>query len=136
MMVIDASALSDVLLDLPRGQGVRGHISAIGCELHAPHLLDIEVLSFLRRAVAGGHLSDARAAAALDDLLDLTLHRYPHAILAARVWELRDNFTAYDAVYLALAESLDDQGVPLLTTDARFARAARRHTRVEVLLAG
>jgi predicted nucleic acid-binding protein len=91
--------------------------------------------SALRRAVASGKMSEHRAAAALSDLLDLSVKRYPHAILAPRIWELRDNFSPYDAVYLALAENLTDYGVPLLTSDTRFARAARKHTDVEVLLA-
>ena len=76
-----------------------------------------------------------QAGNALSDLLSLPLERYPHAILGTRIWELRENFSAYDAVYLALAEKLADDGVPLLTSDARFARAARKHTDVEVLLA-
>jgi predicted nucleic acid-binding protein len=71
----------------------------------------------------------------VSDLLQLSVDRYPHAILGRRIWELRENFSAYDAVYLALAEKLHDDGVPLLTSDARFARAARKHTGVEVLLA-
>jgi predicted nucleic acid-binding protein len=104
-------------------------------ELHAPHLLDLEVLSFLRRVASSGSLSAVQAASAVSDLLSLPIQRYPHAILGARIWELRENFSPYDAVYLALAEQLADDGVPLLTSDPRFARAARKHTGVEVLLA-
>jgi predicted nucleic acid-binding protein len=135
MLVIDASALADLLLDLPRGEQVSTHVSARGPQLHAPHLLDVEILSSLRRAVASGNVSEGRATAAVADLLALDVARYPHAILGPRIWQLRANFTPYDAVYLALAEHLGEEGVPLLTADTRFARAARRHTGVEVLLA-
>jgi predicted nucleic acid-binding protein len=103
--------------------------------MHAPHLLDIEVISALRRLLANGQVTDEWANAAVADFLELPVERYPHAILGRRLWDLRDNFSPYDAVYLALAEELTNEGVPLLTTDARFARAIRKHTDVEVLLA-
>ena len=99
--------------------------------LHAPHLVDLEVLSVLRRQAAG--LLDARRAGfALDDLVDLPLVRYPHAGFARRVWELRGNLTPYDAAYVALAEAL---GCPLVTADARLARAPGTRCDVEVLAA-
>jgi predicted nucleic acid-binding protein len=135
MLVVDASALADLLLGWRAAERIYGHLTEHAHELHAPHLLDVEVLSFLRRAVASGEVSPERADAAVSDLLQLSVDRYPHAILGRRIWELRENFSAYDAVYLALAEKLHDDGVPLLTSDARFARAARKHTGVEVLLA-
>ena len=135
MLVIDASALVDLLLDLPRSKLVRAHLAERGGQLHAPHLLDVEVLSFLRRVVRAGTISASGAATAVADLLETPIERYPHAILGARIWELRENFTAYDAVYVALAEHLSEEGLPILTVDARFARAARKHTDVEVLLA-
>jgi predicted nucleic acid-binding protein len=135
MLVVDASAFADLLLDLRRSEQVRRYIAEYRWEIHAPHLLDLEILSSLRRAVAAGKMSEGRAAAAVIDLLSFSVERYPNAILGARIWQLKENFTPYDAAYLALAENLSDRGVPLLTTDARFARAARRHTDVEVLLA-
>jgi predicted nucleic acid-binding protein len=135
MLVIDASALVDLLLDLPRSKLVREHLAERGRQLHAPHLLDVEVLSSVRRAVRAGVISATRAAGAVADLLDVPVERYPHAILGGRIWQLRENFTPYDAVYVALAEHLSEAGLPLLTVDARFARAARKHTGVEVLLA-
>jgi predicted nucleic acid-binding protein len=135
MLVIDASALADMLLDLRAAARIRNHIADYSDALHVPHLLDLEVLSVLGRLVGSGVVSPDHARAAVSDLLALPLERYPHAILAARVWELRENFSAYDAVYLALAETLHDEGVPLLTSDARLARAARKHTDVEILLA-
>jgi predicted nucleic acid-binding protein len=133
MVVVDASVVIEALLRRPAAEHVRARLTA--WEPHAPHLLDIEVISALRRLLAHREVTSERAGAALADFLSLSVERYPHAILAPRVWELRENFTPYDAVYLALAEQLGDEGVPLLTVDARFARAARKHTGVEVLLA-
>lgn len=134
MLVIDASAVADLLLARPNAEPIQGHIRSHDYALHAPHLLDVEVLSALRRVVATGQASVARAGQAVEDLLDLPLERYSHEVLAVKVWELRDNFSAYDATYLALAEALETGGAPLLTADVRFARAARTHSFVEVLL--
>ena len=135
MLVIDASALAELVLGLRLAEPVQRHIDEHGEELHAPHLLDLEIMSFLRRVVSSGAVSAGQADEAVSDLLSLRIRRYPHAILGLRIWELRENFSPYDGVYVALAENLADHGVPLLTSDARFARAARKHTGVEVLLA-
>jgi predicted nucleic acid-binding protein len=135
MLVVDASAIVELLLGRPPAERVAQHFASHGYELHAPQLLDIEVLSALRRVVAAGDASPARAGEAVADLLDLRVERYPHEILVPRIWELRSNFSAYDAAYLALAEALADDGAPLLTADARFARAAEAHGGVDVLLA-
>jgi predicted nucleic acid-binding protein len=86
--------------------------------LHAPHLIDIEVAQVLRRYAATGQIEPGRCSDALIDLSDVPLHRYPHDVLLPRVWELRHNLTAYDAVYVALAEALD---APLLTRDRLLA---------------
>ena len=104
-------------------------------DLHAPHLVDVEVLNALRRVVAAGDASPGRAAEAVVDLLDLPLQRYPHEALVPRMWNLRQSFSAYDAAYLALAEVIDEDGAPLLTFDTRLARAASEHTGVKVILA-
>jgi predicted nucleic acid-binding protein len=133
MLVVDASAVAELLLRRPASERIERHIAEHDSSLHAPHLLDVEVLSALRRLVASGDASATRAGAAVADLLDLPLARYPHYVLAPRTWALRDNFSAYDATYLALAESLTDDGAPLLTADARLARAARAYTEVKVL---
>jgi len=93
------------------------------------------VVSALRRAVAAGYASPARSAEALADLLDLPIERYGQDALIPRLWELRNNFSAYDATYIALAEAITEHGVPLLTADARLARAAGAHTGVRVVLA-
>lgn len=101
--------------------------------LHAPHLVDLEVLSVLRRQAGAGSLDKRRAGFALQDLVELPLTRYPHTPFARRVWELRGNLTPYDAAYVALAETL---GCPLVTADARLARAPGIRCDVEVLRIG
>jgi predicted nucleic acid-binding protein len=135
MLVIDASAATELLLARPVAEAVAGHISDHGLNLHAPHLIDVEIVSAVRRLVASGDAPFERGEEAVADLLDLPMARYPHDILIPRIWELRENFSAYDAAYLALAEALSDEGVPLLTTDGRLARAVRAHTAIEVLSA-
>lgn len=92
-------------------------------------MLDVEVAQVLRRYAANGEIDNDRGRAALADLADLPLHRYPHDFLLPRVWELRSNLTAYDAVYVTLAEAL---GAPLLTRDRRLAAAAGHHARIEL----
>jgi predicted nucleic acid-binding protein len=98
--------------------------------LHAPHLLDVEVAQVLRRYVAAAEITSERGREALADLTDFPIRRYPHDLLLARVWDLRNNFTAYDAVYVALAEALE---APLLTRDQRLGAAAKRHVQIELL---
>ncbi len=97
--------------------------------LHAPHLLDVEVAQVLRRYVREKALTAERAEQALEDLSDLPLNRYPHDFLIPRVWELRASLTAYDALYVSLAEALE---APLLTCDRRIASASGHHARIEV----
>ena len=135
MLVVDASAITELLLGRAAGQAVEERLRDHDFDLHAPHLLDVEVLSALRRVVAAGDASPERAGDAVTDLLDLPLERYPHDGLAPRIWALRANFSAYDAAYVALAEAITDGGAPLLTADARLARAAGDHTELRVLLA-
>jgi predicted nucleic acid-binding protein len=135
MLVIDASAATELLLARPSAGSIAAHISERGLDLHAPHLIDVEIVSAVRSLFASGEADAGRGEDAIADLLDLPLARYPHDILLPRMWELRDNFSAYDAAYLALAEALSDEGVPLLTTDVRLARAVHAHSAVEVLTA-
>ena len=134
MLVVDASAIAELLLGRLAARHVEQHLVDHGFDLHAPHLLDVEVLSALRRLVASTEAAPARADAALADFIDLPIERYPHDVLVPRVWELRENFSSYDATYVALAEALVEERVPLLTADARLARAAEEHTGVPVLL--
>lgn len=101
-----------------------------GQTLHAPHLIDVEVAQVMRRYAATGQIEAARGRAALDDLLDFPLYRHPHQFLLRRLWELRHNITAYDAVYVALAEALD---ATLLTRDRRLAAAPGHRARVELV---
>ena len=130
MIVVDASALLEVLLRTPAAEAVETSLFARPRQtLHTPHLLDVEVTHALRRYAAAGDIDRERGRAALTDLADFPVRRYPHTILLPRVWELRSNFTAYDAVYVALAEALD---ASLLTRDHRLAAAAKRHVGVEL----
>lgn len=130
MIVLDASAVIEWLLQTPTGARVEQRIFSAVPNLHAPHLLDIEVAQVLRRYVAARQLAAARAEEALQDLLDLQLIRYPHDPLLWRVWDLRHTVTAYDAVYLALAEALD---APLVTCDRKLAAASGHSAVVEVI---
>jgi predicted nucleic acid-binding protein len=130
VIVVDASAVLEVLLRTRDAERVAARLLGGGDTLHAPHLLDLEVAQVLRRYVLAGELSAVRGQEALDDLGDLPLTRYPHSPLLPRVWELRHNLTAYDAAYVALAEALD---ALLVTRDAALAAAAPGLARIEVL---
>ena len=129
MIVLDASAAIEWLFQTPTGVKIDRRILSASESLHAPHLLDVEVVQVLRRYVRDRLITARRGEEALEDLGDLPLTRYPHDFLTARVWELRGTLTAYDAVYVALAELL---GAPLLTCDGRIASAPGHHANVEV----
>jgi predicted nucleic acid-binding protein len=126
MIVIDASALLELLLCTPAAARIAARLAPAGETLAAPHLLDLEIAQVLRRYRAGRQIDEARADEALSDYLDLAIDRYPHDILLPRIWELRGTLTAYDAAYVALAEALD---APLLTRDRRLA-SARGHSAI------
>ena len=130
MIVLDASVVLEVLLRMPADVALDGRLFRSDETLHAPHLLDVEVAQVLRRYALAGEVEAERCQAALDDLAGLPLMRYPHDFLMRRVWELRDNLSAYDAVYIALAEALD---APLLTRDQRLANAPGHGARVELV---
>ena len=98
--------------------------------LYAPYLLDIEVAQVIRRYAAAGEMTPARGRAALVDLTDFPLHRCAHIFLLQRIWDLRNNLTAYDAAYVALAEAL---GAPLLTRDRRLAGSAVHRAQIELI---
>jgi predicted nucleic acid-binding protein len=129
MIVVDASALLEALLRTPAARAVEKWLFDPEQTLHAPHLLDVEVAQVIRRYAANGEIDDDRGRAALGDLADLPLHRYPHDFLLPRIWDLRNNLTADDAAYVALAEALD---APLLTSDRRLAGAAGHRARIEL----
>jgi predicted nucleic acid-binding protein len=119
MLVLDTSALLAVLVQQEPARELTRRLSEDG-DLHAPHLIDIEVLHALRGLVRAGKITADRAADARTDLADLAITRYGHEPLADRIWALRENLTAYDAAFVALAEALD---AALVTCDARLARA-------------
>jgi predicted nucleic acid-binding protein len=129
-MVVDASALIEVLLRTSGAGLVEERLFAANDTLHAPHLIDVETAQVLRRYAAGGEIDGVRGRAALDDLADFPMRRYPHDFLLPRVWELRHSLTACDAVYVALAEALE---TPLLTRDRRLAAASGHRARVELV---
>jgi predicted nucleic acid-binding protein len=129
VIVVDASAVLEVLLGTEAGRRAEDRLFDREAALHAPHLLDVEVAQVLRRYAAAGEIKPGRAAEALDDLADLPITRHEHVLLLPCIWQLRNNATAYDAAYLALAEVLD---ATLITRDAKLARAAGR-TRIELL---
>lgn len=132
MLVVDASVVASALGD----DGAHGDLARArlrGHDLAAPELIDLEVVSVLRKQLSAGRLDARRARLAIDDLLDLPIQRAPHAPLLTRCWELRENLTAYDASYVALAEAL---GSALLTADRRLADAPGTRCPVEVLESG
>ena len=129
MIVLDASAAIDWLLQTAVGKQIEERIYARGESLHAPHLLDLEIAQVLRRLVREGAVSAPRADQAIQDLLDLRVTRYPHFVFLPHIWRLRDNFSAYDAAYVALTERL---GATLVTRDARLASASARVASIEL----
>lgn len=129
MIVVDASAALDGLLDPVRHDNVVEWLSGSEDSLASPDLIDVEVLSVLRRWERTADITGPRARQALDDLGTLPIIRYPARALTDRVWKLRHNLTAYDAEYVALAQALPAR---LLTMDQRMAGAAAK-LRIEVL---
>ena len=131
MIVLDASVVVDLVLDLaPHADTIRRRLSAEAPEMLTLHLADAEVGQVLRRYVRAGEVPAARAKAALEDLGALPLQRYPMLPLLPRAFELRENATVYDALYLALAEETD---APLLTRDRRVSRVPGHRARVEAI---
>ena len=130
MIVLDASVAIEWLLQTPAGIKIEKRLFSPSQSLHAPHLLDVEVAQVLRRYVREKIVSAQRGREALEDLADMPLTRYPPDLLLPRVWELRATLTAYDAVYVALAELLD---APLLTCDGKIASASGHSANVEVV---
>ena len=130
MIVVDASAILEVLLNTPTGSKVAALLSTPGETLHAPHLLDIEVAQVLRRYVLNGDLDINRGNQALGDFVLLPMERYPHGELLERIWQLRDSLTAYDAAYVVLAEALEAR---LVTCDARLSRAHGHGADIELV---
>jgi predicted nucleic acid-binding protein len=129
MIVPDASAAVDWLLQTSAGQHIEKRIYSLNETLRAPHLLDLEVTQVLRGLALTAVISARRADAAFRDLLDLRITRYPHLVLLPRVWQLGHNFSAYDAAYIVLAETL---GAALIARNARLASASGHAAAIEL----
>jgi len=125
IVVVDASAIVDVLLNAPAAAWLRDRLFANDVTLHAPHLIDLEVAQVLRRH----RLPEDRGLDAIRQHRDFRIKRYPHHWFLPRVWALRFNFTADDAMYVILAEAL---AATLITVDGRLAKAAARFVDVDV----
>jgi predicted nucleic acid-binding protein len=130
VIVVDASALLEFLLQTSVGVRVEARLFRDEDELHAPHLVDVEVVQGLRRLVRMDQVSSGRADEAIADLTDLDLYRHPHVDLLRRAWRLRDNISAYDAMYVSLAEAIE---ATIVTCDSPLAKARGRRTRIEVI---
>jgi predicted nucleic acid-binding protein len=129
VIVLDASAAVDWLLQTSAGQHIKARVVSSNESLHAPHLFDLEILQVLRRLVREGKILSTRADEAIMDLLNLRIARYSHFGLLPRIWQLRHNLSAYDASYIALAERLR---APLITRDTKLATAPGHAAIVEV----
>jgi predicted nucleic acid-binding protein len=130
VIVLDASAAVEVVLNLPRAAPeLRTRLARRAETVHVPHVFDLEVMAAIRRHALRGALSDRRARRALRALDDLRATRYSHVPLRPRIWELRENVTPYDAAYVALAEALR---APFVTVDAALASAAGARAQVEL----
>ena len=129
-MVLDASGAVELLLNTASGKRLASRLADETEAVCAPHLIDVEIVQAMRRYVSRGRLGAERGALALAHWRDLDVARYPHEPFLDRVWELRANVSAYDAVYVALAEALS---MVLVTGDARLARAPGISARVELV---
>jgi predicted nucleic acid-binding protein len=130
VIVVDASALLEALLRTPVGIGVRQRLLSGREVLHAPHLIDLEIASVLRRYALARVLDVERCRQALIDLGGFRLYRHSHNHLLSRVWQLRHNLSTYDAVYVTLAEML---AAPLLTHDRRIAGSVGHRAQIELV---
>jgi predicted nucleic acid-binding protein len=127
--VLDTSAVVDFLVGeqcYPEVAGLLQQERTVA----GPELLVFEVVAVFRRQVQQQGMNPDRAKSAVEDLADLPLELFPTLPLRARVWELRDNFTAADAFFVALAERLDE---PLATKDRRLGIAARTYTSIQII---
>lgn len=129
MLIVDASCLYDVLVGKPEAERIRTRLAA-DADQAAPHVIDVEVFSVIRRDFLLGKLDATAATQAVEDLRDWPGERFGHRALLERAWELRRNVRGWDAVYVALAESFQ---ATLLTGDARLRRASGLRCAVEVI---
>jgi len=122
MIVLDASVVVELLTNGPLAYSLRRDLAGRSGPFLVPHLLDVEVVSALRGLVAGQRIDSYRSEQVLTELAELRAQRYAHTPLVGRIWELRHNFTAYDAVYIALAEATNSV---LYTCDAKLCKGHR-----------
>jgi predicted nucleic acid-binding protein len=130
LIVVDASAMVELLLRTAAAPSIQARMFGSHEELHAPQLIDVEVAQVLRRYVLAGELDADHGRTLLADLALFPMRRHPHQFLLQRIWGLRDNLSAYDATYVALAEALD---AALLSDDRRLVTAVRRHSWIRTL---
>ena len=130
MIVVDASAVLELLLRTGKGSKIQERVLDSEESLHAPHLIDIEVTQTLRRLASLKEITAARGKQCLEDHLALNIKRAEHGHLLERVWTLRDSLTAYDAAYVVLAEILD---APLVTCDAKLSRSHAHKARIQLI---
>jgi predicted nucleic acid-binding protein len=130
VIIIDSSAVVEVLLRAKVASRVEDRIFSPAETLHTPQLLDVEVAQVLRRYCLAGEMDPGRGGQALRDLTEFSITRYPHHLFLSRIWQLRYNMTAYDAVYVALAEVLS---ASLLTLDAHLASTPGHNATIEFI---
>jgi predicted nucleic acid-binding protein len=130
VIVLDASAVLEMLLRRPLADWVEELVLSGGKSLHSPHLIDLEIAQALRRYTLSRELTPKRAEEAIGDFLSLPINKYPHDLFLWRIWKLRASLTAYDAAYVALAEALS---APLLTCDQHLARSQGHSVTVQLL---
>ena len=130
MIVVDASIAAEILLGRAGAASALERLFGRDEDLHAPELFDAEVAHVIRGAWLDDDIGDEAGGLAISFLRAFPLHRHPHEPLLDRVWALRQNVTAYDATYVALAELLD---APLITRDARLARSSGHTARIEFI---
>ena len=130
MIVVDASALLEILLRTDRADQLMERALSGSEQMHAPQLLDIEVTQVLRRLVRQKEITAPRAEQALQDLSNLLIERHEHQEFIQRIWQLRDSLSAYDGAYVALAEAL---AAPLLTCDGKLAGAHGHRAKIELI---
>jgi predicted nucleic acid-binding protein len=129
VIVLDASAAVDWLLQTGAGRRIEKQIYSRDESLHAPHLIDLEVAQVLRRLSREQTISERRADEAIEDLENMRITRYPHFVLLPRIWQLRHNLSAYDAAYVVLAEKI---GARLITRDSRLASASGHSAKIQL----
>ena len=129
-MVLDASGAIEFLLNTTRGKRLAERLADEAEVVHVPHLIDVEISQVLRRYVLRGTLDEGRGTTALHRWRSLDVERYPHEPFLDRVWQLRANFSAYDAVYVALAEALS---TVLVTGDRKLAGAPGTNAAIDLI---